>query len=187
LKQHPDTLAFCLDSQTGKVLWKRQLLVDHQVGPGSSPVLYKDWLILVRDGRDAQYVAALDKQTGKVAWKTNRPKLEATVGNYKKSFSTPLVIEADGRTQMVVPGAEWVVSYDPATGKELWRVRHGKGFSLASRPVFGHGLVYITTGASPSHLVAIRVDGQQPRFLPDREIAKRAHVSSVVPAKDART
>jgi outer membrane protein assembly factor BamB len=150
----------CLDSQTGKVLWKRQLPVDHQVGPGSSPILYKDLLILVRDGRDAQYVVALDKKTGQVAWKMNRPKLETTVGNFKKSFSTPLVIQSDGRTQMVIPGAEWVVSYDPATGKELWRVRHGKGFSLASRPVFGQGLVYITTGASPPNLVAIRVDGQ---------------------------
>lgn len=150
----------CLDSQTGEVRWKQQLLVDHQVGPGSSPILYKDLLILVRDGRDAQYVAALNKQTGQLAWKTNRPELDTTIGNHKKSFSSPLVIETDGRTQMVVPGAQWVVSYDPASGKELWRVRHGKGFSLASRPVFGEGLVYITTGAAPPHLLAVRVDGQ---------------------------
>lgn len=150
----------CLDSQTGQVRWKQQLLVDHQLGPGSSPVLYKDLLILVRDGRDAQYLAALDKHTGQVAWKTNRPELDTTIGNQKKSFSTPLVIETDGRTQMVVPAAQWVVSYDPSTGKELWRVRHGKGFSLASRPIFGHGMVYISTGASPPHLLAIRVDGQ---------------------------
>lgn len=150
----------CLDGQTGRVLWKQQLAVDHQVGPGSSPIFCQGLLVLVRDGRDAQYVAALDGRTGKLAWKTSRPPLEATLGNYKKSFSTPLVIEAGAKAQMVAPGAEWVVSYDPASGKEVWRVRHGKGFSLASRPVFGHGLVYVSTGAPRPQLWAVRVDGQ---------------------------
>ena len=150
----------CLDTRTGKVVWKNQLVVDHQVGPGSSPMLYQDLLILVRDGRDAQYVAALNRNTGEIVWKTSRPKIEAAVGNRKKSFSTPLVIQAGGKTQMVVPGAEWVVSYDPSSGKEIWRVRHGKGFSLASRPVFGHGMVFISTGAMTPQLYAIRVDGQ---------------------------
>lgn len=150
----------CLDSQTGNVVWKQQVAVDHQVGPGSSPILHQDLLVLVRDGRDAQYVAALDRKTGQPAWRTDRPKIQAKIGNLKKSFSTPLVIEAVGKIQMVVPGAEWVVSYDPLSGKEIWRVRHGKGFSLASRPVFGHGLVYISTGAMPPQLLAIRVDGQ---------------------------
>jgi len=150
----------CLDSQTGKVVWKQQFAVDHQVGPGSSPILYEGLLILVRDGRDAQYVAALDRSTGRLVWKTNRPPLEATVGNRKKSFSTPLVIHHGGKTQMVVPGAEWVVSYEPNSGQEIWRLRHGKGFSLASRPVFGNGLVYISTGAMKPQLWAMRVDGQ---------------------------
>jgi len=149
----------CLDSRTGKVVWKQELAVDHQVGPGSSPVLHQGLLVLVRDGRDAQYVAALHDRTGQLAWKTNRPPLEATLGNYKKSFSTPLVIQAGGKTQMVIPGPEWAVSYDPGSGKEVWRVRHGKGFSLASRPVFGHGMVYISTGAMKPQLWAIRVDG----------------------------
>ena len=150
----------CLDSHTGEVLWKQQLAVDHQVGPGSSPILHRELLILVRDGRDAQYVAALNRNTGQLVWRTDRPKIQAKIGNLKKSFSTPLVIDFGGKIQMVVPGAEWVVSYDPQSGKEIWRVRHGKGFSLASRPVFGHGMVYISTGAMPPQLVAIRVDGQ---------------------------
>jgi hypothetical protein len=70
------------------------------------------------------------------------------------------VIEADGGTQMIVPGARWVASYEPATGKELWRVRHGNGFSGASRPVVGHGMAYICTGALRSQLWAVRVDGR---------------------------
>jgi hypothetical protein len=150
----------CLDAAGGKVLWKQQLSVDHQVGPGSSPIIYGDLLVLVRDGRDAQYVAALDKNTGKNVWKSNRPPLKASTGDFKKSFSTPLVIQEGGQTQMVVPGAQWVVSYNPVLGKELWRVRYGENFSLASRPVFGRGLALISTGCFTPELWAIRVDGQ---------------------------
>ena len=150
----------CVDAQSGKVLWTQRLAIDHMVGPGSSPLLYKGLLVLVRDGCDHQYVAALDTKTGKVAWKTDRPPLAGARRDMKKAFHTPLLFEAGGGTQMVVPGARWVVSYEPATGKELWRVRHGNGFSGASRPVFGHGMVYICTGAMRSQLWAIRVDGR---------------------------
>src|SRR5258705_6376004 len=59
----------CLDAKKGTILWQTQLPLDHQVGPGSSPVLFQKLLILVRDGRDAQYVAALDKKTGQSVWK----------------------------------------------------------------------------------------------------------------------
>jgi len=150
----------CLDAQTGKVLWTQRVPTDHMVGPGSSPLLHKGLLVLVRDGIDQQYVAALDAKTGKVAWKTARPPLDGARRDMKKAFSTPQVFEAAGGTQMVVPGARWVVSYEPATGKEIWRVRHGNGFSGASRPVVGHGMVYIATGAIRSQLWAIRVDGR---------------------------
>jgi outer membrane protein assembly factor BamB len=149
----------CLDAQTGRVVWKRRLPLDHQNGPGSSAILWRDALILVRDGRDAQYVTALDKKTGRELWKTNRPPLSGDRTDMKKSYSTPLVIEEGGSPQMVVPGAQWVASYDPASGKEIWRARHGLGFSLVPRPVFGHGLVYICTGYFVPQLWAIRVDG----------------------------
>jgi outer membrane protein assembly factor BamB len=77
----------------------------------------------------------------------------------RKSYSTPLIIEEGGSLQMVVPGAQWVASYEPTSGKEIWRVRHGDGFSIAPRPVFGHGLVYVCTGYFVPQLWAIRVDG----------------------------
>jgi len=149
----------CLDAQTGKIVWRRRLPLDHQNGPGSSPTLYRDMLILVRDGRDAQYVTALDKKTGQTIWKTNRPPLTGNRTDMLKSYSTPLIFEAGGSLQMVVPGAQWVASYEPTSGKELWRVRHGEGFSIAPRPVFGHGLVFICTGYFIPQLWAIRVDG----------------------------
>lgn len=150
----------CLDSETGRVIWQKRLPLDHQVGPGSSPVVYQDLLVLVRDGRDAQYVTALDKTTGEVVWKTDRPPVQTSSPNLKKSFSTPLLIHAAGRTQLVSVGPHWVVSYEPATGSEFWRVRHGQGFSIGTCPAFGDGLVFIGTGCMKAQLLAIGVEGQ---------------------------
>jgi outer membrane protein assembly factor BamB len=152
----------CLDAATGAVLWKRQFPLDHHHGPGSSPVVYKDLLVLVRDGRDQQYVTALNKNTGETVWKTNRPPIAASNREFHKSFSTPLIFESDGRVQMVVPGAQWLVAYDPETGKEIWRVDDGKGETVAPRPVQGKGMAYLSTGVlgGRAQLWAVRVDGQ---------------------------
>lgn len=149
----------CLNAADGKEIWRTQLPVDHQVGPGSSPVLYQNLLVLVRDGRDAQYVTALDKQTGKQVWRTERPPIEASSGNLKKSFVTPLLVEVAGKKQLISPGAHWVVSYDPANGQEFWRAKHGRGFSIGSCPVFGDGVAYFSTGCMKPSLWAIRADG----------------------------
>ncbi len=150
----------CLDSTSGKILWERTLPIDHQVGPGSSPALYGDLLVLVRDGCDKQYITALDKKTGKTVWKTDRPPMATPIDHFRKAYSTPLVIKSGGRDQMIVPGAQWVVAYEPASGKEIWRVDYGRQFSTTSRPVFGHGMAYIGTGFIKAELWAIRPDGQ---------------------------
>lgn len=150
----------CLDPATGEILWRQRLRVEHQVGPGSSPVVWQDLLLVVRDGCDSQFVAALDTATGKVAWRTDRPEIEADSDELKKSFSTPLIVDVEGRPQAIVPGAHWVVSYDPATGKPIWQVRHGTGYSLAPRAVSGHGMLYTTTGGYVPQLWAIRLDGR---------------------------
>jgi outer membrane protein assembly factor BamB len=149
----------CLNNKDGKVVWKTRLPLDHQVGPGSSPVLWKNLLILVRDGRDAQYVTALDRETGKAVWKTERPPIKASSGNLKKSFVTPLMVGHGRQVQLISPGAHWVVSYNPDTGDEFWRARHGDGFSIGSCPVFGHGLAIFSTGCMKPQLCAIRIDG----------------------------
>jgi hypothetical protein len=150
----------CLDSATGEVLWKTRVPLDHQVGPGSSPVLYERLLILARDGRDAQFVTALDKTTGEPVWRVDRPPINTGSPNLKKSFATPLLIEVAGRPQLVSPAAHWVVSYDPGTGRELWRARHGDGFSIGTGPVFAQGLVLIGTGCFKAQLFAFAVDGE---------------------------
>ena len=151
----------CLDAVTGKILWSRRLVVEHQAGPGSSPILHDDLLILVRDGCDQQYVMALNKKTGETIWKTPRPPIETALTAYRKAFSTPLVLEENGVEQMVVPGAKWVVSYDPATGQEQWRVDTGSSFSNTSRPVYGHGLVYVCTAYGGTRILAIRANGRE--------------------------
>ena len=152
----------CLDADSGTVLWKRQLPLEHFQGPGSSPTLYRSLLILVRDGGDQQYITALDTRTGQTVWKSDRPPLSTPVRMFRKSFSTPLVFEAAGKVQMIAPGAQWFVSYDPETGKEIWRVDNGKGETVAPRPVYGNGLVYLSTGVyrPKPQLWAVRVDGQ---------------------------
>jgi outer membrane protein assembly factor BamB len=122
-------------------------------------VLYKNLLVLVRDGRDAQFVAALDKQTGKQVWRTERPPIEASSGNVKKSFVTPLLVSVAGKAQLISPGAHWVAGYEPATGREIWRARHGNGFSIGSCPVFGDNLVFFSTGCMKPELRTFRADG----------------------------
>ena len=149
----------CLDTSTAKILWRRELPIYHLVGPGSSPIVHGDLLILTRDGCDRQYIAGLDKLTGKTVWKTNRPPIDLD-DEFKKGFSTPLVCETSSGLQMIVPGAQWVVSYDPSTGEAIWWANYVNGYSLVPRPVFGDGVVYICT-TSPGHqLWAIRTDGR---------------------------
>ncbi|HVX60840.1 MAG TPA: PQQ-binding-like beta-propeller repeat protein [Pirellulales bacterium] len=141
----------CL-STDGKVLWRNQeLIYAHGHGPGGSPVLYKDLLIVSCDGTDRQFVAALDKHSGKLRWQTKR--------EGRMAYSTPLVIHAAGRDQVISTGGDAVVSYNPADGEEIWRVRYD-GYSEVPRPVYGQGLVFICSGYNTPLLYAIRPDGE---------------------------
>jgi outer membrane protein assembly factor BamB len=149
----------CLDAATGQALWKGRTPLDHQVGPGSSPVLHGDLLILVRDGRDAQFLTALDKRTGKTVWRTDRPSIRTSSPNLKKSFATPLLVTEGAKVQLISPGPHWTVAYEPLSGREIWRVRHGDGFSIGTSPVFGGGMVYFGTGCFKAQLLAVRADG----------------------------
>ena len=151
----------CLDTAKGSLVWTNtELEHDHdKVGPGSSPIIYRDLFILNCDGTRLRYVAALDKRTGKLVWKTNRSNtlLDKTAPE-RKAFSTPQVVVHDGREQLISEGAFRVGSYEPGTGKELWWVDI-PGFSNVPRPIYGQGLVYICTGFAPAQLFAIRPDG----------------------------
>ncbi len=151
----------CVSTVDGKTLWtNQQLEVDHQEGPGSSPILWRDLLIVHCDGRDVQYIIALDKLTGKTVWKTDRSGELPEKTDFRKAFCTPLAIEVDGRPLLISPAAHRLFAYDPATGKELWHVEYSPGFSNVPRPLFGHGLLYICTGYMKPQLWAIRPEGE---------------------------
>ncbi|PWT80468.1 MAG: pyrrolo-quinoline quinone [Blastocatellia bacterium] len=138
---------------SGEVVWKARLPYESQHGNGGSPIIYGDLLVYSGDGSDEAFVVALDKQTGKVRWKTRRRQ------PWDQAYSTPLVIRIADRDQIVSVGAYRAAAYDPATGKEIWRVSYADGFSNVPRPVFGHGLVYIATGFQQPSLIAVRPDG----------------------------
>jgi outer membrane protein assembly factor BamB len=149
----------CLDTATGRILWIRQdLPCDHWRGPGSSPIVFRDLLIVNFDGYDLQYVVALDKHTGKTVWKTDRSiDYGSDDGDMKKAYCTSAVFEHQGRWQVVSPAAVGTVAYDPLTGKELWKVYHG-GYNAAARPLYSHGLVIISIEGG-LRLLAVRPDG----------------------------
>ena len=150
----------CINTETNQVVWKAHLPSKHSVGPGSSPIIVNDMFIVPCDGTDQQYVIALNKLTGEQVWKTNRPPLKGDNGDLHKSFSTPLLVNDGHRDQVIIPGAQWVVAYDPRDGYEIWRVQHGSGFSNVPRPVAGHGLAYICTGFMNPQIWAIALDGR---------------------------
>jgi outer membrane protein assembly factor BamB len=149
---HQGTAALDLD---GKVLWRN---TDHRYipvhGNGGSPILALDRLVFSGDGSDKQFVVALDAATGKTAWKKDRK----SVALKKFSFSTPLLITVNGKPQIISPASDVVVAYDPADGAEIWRVKY-KGYSVIPRPVYGQGMVFLSTSFDQAKLLAIRVDG----------------------------
>jgi outer membrane protein assembly factor BamB len=150
---HQGTACLSLD---GKVIWRNQKLTYNPVhGNGGSPIVVDDLLIYSADGGNSRFVIALDRATGELRWKTAREWPSSS----QFSFSTPLLITVTGQKQVISAGSDGVVSYNPADGKEIWRVRY-QGYSVIPKPVFANGLVYVCTGYNIPYLMAIRPDGQ---------------------------
>jgi len=147
----------CLDLD-GQVLWRQTSIKYPPVhGNGGSPVLAGDHLIFSCDGESNPMVVALDRRTGEVRWKT--PRNNDSVPR-KFSFSTPLLITNAGREELISPGSGGTYAYDPTTGRALWKVSTGAGFSVVPRPVFAHGLLFVNTDYDFPKLFAIRPGGE---------------------------
>lgn len=156
----------CLDTGNGKVLWQRRDIVcNHFRGAGSSPILFGDLLIMNYDGSDHQFILALDKKTGRTVWEQKRSidfkdlgpdgKPEAD-GDWRKAFATPHLAMLDGQPVVLSQGAKAVYAYEPKLGRELWRVEERTSHSGSTRPVVGHGLVFVNSGWSSGQILALR-------------------------------
>lgn len=159
----------CLDVITGETIWRRDdLKCRHFRGPGSSVILHRDLLILTFDGADLQYLAALNKHTGATVWQSKREvdwkDLDAAgqpinEGDFRKGFTTPLVISHNGGQQLISPASSTIFAYDPDTGKELWRITN-QAHTPSVSPVFADGLVLAATGVRKPEMLAIRPEGR---------------------------
>ena len=146
----------CLSLIDGKVLWRNQELLYAPVhGNGGSPVLVDGAVVVSCDGGDQQFVAALDQETGKTRWRTPR----STKPEKGFSFGTALIIQNDGGKQIICPASDAVLAYEPATGRETWKVNYPGGYSVVPRPVFGRGLLFVCTGYNTPTVMAIRPQG----------------------------
>jgi outer membrane protein assembly factor BamB len=146
----------CLD-ETGKVLWSNR---EHNFKPvhgtGGSPAVVDNLLIFNNDADNNPGTVALDKATGKTVWRTTR----TSDAKKKFSFCTPLVIEVKGQKQLITPGSGVVQALDPKDGKEIWHVNYDQGYSVVPRPVFAHGMIFLSSGYDKPVGYAIKVDGQ---------------------------
>lgn len=138
----------CIDTRNFNILWTRtDLNCDHMQGAASSPILYKNLLILHIEGTDVQYLIALDKATGKTVWKTERPQefYKNVEPVYRKAYCTPIVVEVNGKDQLISNGSQLCIAYEPETGKEIWQVYYGDD-STVSMPLSYGGLVFVNSG-----------------------------------------
>jgi outer membrane protein assembly factor BamB len=157
----------CLDTRKFSRAWQRQdLPCNHLRGSGSSPLIWKDLLILTFDGADYQYLVALDKHSGKTVWRTDRNidygADKNSNGDFKKAYSTPAVKDVEGTPMLVSVSAAATIAYDARDGKELWRVPTG-GYNSGCRPVFFKDLM-IGNSEGGMSLFAIRYGAKSKVF-----------------------
>ena len=141
---------YCYDSK-GKLEWSQDLgkmRIAMGFGEGSSPTLYKDMLIVNWDNEDGSFITALDKNTGKTLWK--EPREEPT------SWSTPLLVDPEGKAQVVVAATGKIRSYDPASGKLNWECG-GLTRNVIPSPVADSDMVYCMSGFQGNSLLAIHL------------------------------
>ena len=138
----------CINTANGSIVWKRSdFKCKHAQGPASSPVIYKNLLILHFEGTDVRYIIALDKSNGKQIWRSDRPEepYEPLTEIGRKAYITPLLINVKGRDMLISNGSAVCIAYDPNNGKEIWRVVNGAESTIAM-PITEKGILYWYAG-----------------------------------------
>lgn len=146
-----------LDLKSGQPAWTRHLGADYapfdaQWGHGSSPVRYRDLVILLCDHRTSAYLLALDARTGRERWKVSR-------GSGRVSHSTPVVIPTARGDELLVNSSARIDAYDPATGASLWFTGSERQTPIPSA-VFHDGRIFLSRGYRNSDVLAIRPGGR---------------------------
>jgi outer membrane protein assembly factor BamB len=121
------------------------------LGPGTSPVVFEDLVILQCDQEmgEGSFIIALHRKDGKEAWRASR--------TTRRSWATPLIVRSDsGRAELIAAAAEQTIAYNPRTGEVLWRANGTESHPIPS-PVAGHGLVFMTAGSQAKRAMAIRL------------------------------
>ena len=139
----------CYDTK-GKLQWKQDLGVlnpglwddkNSSWGHSSSPIIYRDLVIVQADGHAQSFIAAYNLKDGKQAWRVER--------NEITSWSTPTLYQSKDRVDLIVNGGRYIRGYDPLTGKELWRFADNDTQVKMQAPLIANGLIYITGGYPP--------------------------------------
>ncbi len=141
---------YCLDFK-GNILWDRdfgQMEIVMSFGEGSSPSVYKDKVIVLWDHEGSSFIAALDKKTGKDIWKVERQE--------KTSWASPLIVEVNGKAQVITAATSKVRSYDFETGELIWECT-GLTRNVIPNPVYADGTVYVMSGYRGNALLAINL------------------------------
>lgn len=141
----------------GRLKWKRDLGVldvgaydvpSYEWGTASSPIIYKDLVIVQCDTQKEDFLLAIDIKTGKDVWKTGREEFP--------SWGTPTVYTGKTRTEIITNASNYIRGYDPQTGKELWRLG-GSSKITAPTPIFSDDIIVVASGRRPeAPIFAIR-------------------------------
>ena len=138
----------------GSLAWKFApgVVGSASVGLGTSPVLYKDLVILLCDEENGEksFIVGLDRRTGKEVWRTAR--------TIELSWATPVLVSANGRDEIVTAGNTANIAYDPATGRELWRTK-GLENNAVGTPLVGDGVIVIYSGYPDKISMAVKPGG----------------------------
>lgn len=141
---------YCLDFK-GNILWERdfgQMEIVMSFGEGSSPSVYKDKIVVLWDHEGGSFIVAVDKKTGKDVWKVNREE--------KTSWASPLILEVNGKAQVITAATSKVRSYDFETGELVWECS-GLTKNVIPNPVYADGILYVMSGYRGNALFAIDI------------------------------
>lgn len=167
---------YCYDF-SGKLVWKKDLGMldsgwfydpDYQWGHGSSPIIYKNLVIVQCDIQKNSFIAAYDLKDGKSVWQTQRDEIP--------SWGTPTIHEGKSRVELIANGTKYIRGYDPLTGKELWKLA-GNSEITTPTPFVAHDLIYVTSGYRPIQpIYAIRLGATGDISLADKA-ESNAHIA----------